>query len=366
MLSVTLKNHAPIPLDVQFNCAPGQLLALVGPSGAGKTSVLRAIAGLLKTQTGQIQCHDNIWLASEQNINLSPQQRRVGIVFQNYALFPHLTVAENLRLALTKAEQNNQTRIDDLLQQVNLTGLATRYPGQLSGGQQQRVALARALARDPQVLLLDEPFSAVDKVTRRKLYLELHSLRRQLAMPIVLVTHDLDEAAMLADEMCVIHQGRSLQQGPVDDVLHRPDSLAVARQVDVRNLFAGQLNSSGQGSLCLNWHGQQLMVGNPAGFQAGDAVYWTISPSKVLLHQRRRPSQGQQENPLSGTISDMITLRGITTVLMTIAAADNAMLQMDVPEHVVSRNTLKIGETIGVSLLADAIHLMPDNREAGN
>lgn len=364
MLAVHLQNDSPIPLAVQFSCQPGQLLALVGPSGAGKTSVLRAIAGLLKTQSGQIKCHDNIWLDSKQGIDLSPQQRRVGMVFQDYALFPHLSVADNLRLALPEAAKNNSARIDDLLQQVNLHGLASRYPGQLSGGQQQRVALARALARDPQVLLLDEPFSAVDKVTRRKLYLELHSLRRQLAMPIVLVTHDLDEAAMLADEMCVIHQGKSLQQGPVDDVLHRPGSLAVARQVDVRNLFSGSL-SSGQDNIYIDWHGQQLTVTNTSGFHAGESVYWTISPSKVLLHQRRRPSQGQQENPLTGIISDMITLRGITTVLMTIPVAAHAVLQMDLPEHVVSRNALQLGESVGVSLLAEAIHLMPDEPQAG-
>ncbi len=364
MLSVNIQNNAPIPLDVQFNCAAGQLLALVGPSGAGKTTILRAIAGLLRSQQGHIICNSAVWQDSESGIDLKPQQRRVGMVFQDYALFPHLTVADNLRLALPNQSKNNPQRIDELLQQVNLHGLAARYPSQLSGGQQQRVALARALARDPQVLLLDEPFSAVDKVTRRKLYLELHSLRRQLAMPIVLVTHDLDEAAMLADEMCVIHQGSSLQQGPVNDVLHRPATLAVARQVDVRNLFSGMLIKQ-QDDLYLQWHDQRLTIINDNRFSPGQTVYWTLSPSKVLLHQRRRPSQGEQENPLTGIISDMITLRGITTVLMSIPEADHAMLQMDVPEHVVSRNALQIGETIGVSLLSEAIHLMPDNREAG-
>ncbi len=364
MITVKLKNAQPMPLNVQFNCAAGQLLALVGPSGAGKTSILRAIAGLLKPHEGLITCNNAVWQDSSTDINLSPQQRRVGMVFQDYALFPHLSVADNLRLALPEQAKSNTSRIDDLLQQVNLHGLADRYPSQLSGGQQQRVALARALAREPQVLLLDEPFSAVDKVTRRKLYLELHSLRRQLSMPIVLVTHDLDEAAMLADEMCVIHQGSSLQQGPVDKVLHRPATLAVARQVDARNLFSGTLGKQ-LGSPNLLWCGQRLAITDNHQFNPGDKVHWTISPSKVLLHQRRRPSQGEQENPLTGIISDMITLRGITTVLLSIPAAEQAIMQMDVPEHVVSRNALKIGETIGVSLLAEAIHLMPDNREAG-
>ncbi|MDX1574250.1 MAG: ATP-binding cassette domain-containing protein [Methylophaga sp.] len=171
MLSVNIQNDAPIPLDVQFNCAAGQLLALVGPSGAGKTTILRAIAGLLRSQQGHIICNSAVWQDSESGIDLTPQQRRVGIVFQDYALFPHLTVADNLYLALPYQLKNNSQRIDELLQQVNLHGLAARYPSQLSGGQKQRVALARALARDPQVLLLDEPFSADDKDTRRKLYI---------------------------------------------------------------------------------------------------------------------------------------------------------------------------------------------------
>ena len=127
--------------------------------------MLRAIAGLLKTQSGQIKCHDNIWLNSEQGIDMSPQQRRVGMVFQDYALFPHLSVADNLRLALPEAAKNNNFRIDDLLQQVNLHGLASRYPGQLSGGQQQRVAVARALATKPNFILADEPTANLDSVS---------------------------------------------------------------------------------------------------------------------------------------------------------------------------------------------------------
>lgn len=362
MLSVRLQNTSPIPLNVEFNCRPGHLLALVGPSGAGKTSVLRAIAGLLKITSGQITCQDMVWLSSQQKIELTPQQRRIGMVFQNYALFPHLSVADNLRLALPETVKDQSARIAALLAQVNLNGLADRYPSQLSGGQQQRVAIARALAREPNVLLLDEPFSAVDKVTRRKLYLELHSLRRQLSMPIILVTHDLDEAAMLADDMCVIHQGTSLQQGPVDEVLHQPGSLAVARQVDVRNLFSATVENH-DGKAWLVWHGMRFDAAKIGDWQAGDKVWWTISPSKVLLHQRRRPSNGQQENPLSCVVKEMITLRGITTMLLAIPKANNASFQMDLPEHVVIRNDIRLGEEVSVSLLTEAIHLMPDNEK---
>ncbi len=356
MLKVTLQQTRPSSLNVEFTCGKGEILALVGPSGAGKSTVLRCIAGLQSPNVGTISCKDQTWFDSDSQINQTPQQRSVGMVFQNYALFPHLTVIENIKLVLDVDKSNQQAQSERLLAQVNLSGLEQRYPDQLSGGQQQRVAIARALARQPEVLLLDEPFSAVDKVTRRKLYLELNTLRRELDMPIVLVTHDLDEAAMLADNLCVIHQGRTLQQGSPEQVLYRPDNSSIARQVDVRNLHSARLVQH-QGQLQLCWHDYYFEVSATNGFTEQN-IYWTLSPSKVLLHQRVRPSHGEHENPITGFIQEVVTLRGITTVFMRIEQAGNSSLQMDLPEHVAIRNDLKIGETITVSLLSDAIHLM--------
>lgn len=358
-VKITLSN--PTHLDVQLYCEPGQMLALVGPSGSGKSTTLRCIAGLQKPSSGVIEGGGQRWFDSQRKLALSPQQRRVGMVFQDYALFPHLSVADNIRLALDG--KPNAAAVEQLLQQVHLSGLASRYPAQLSGGQQQRVALARALARSPDVLLLDEPFSAVDKVTRRKLYLELHALRQQLAMPVILVTHDLDEAAMLADSMCVIHQGKTLQQGSIDDVLQRPKSLSVARQVDVRNLYQGTLETHA-GKLKLRWHQHVFDVAATPhinNVSAGTMVHWLISPAKILLHQQRRPSRGNQENAVKATVQQILTLRGICTLLVTVDDSDGQQMQLDVPEHVVQRNQVQIGQQIGMSLLADAIHIMVDN-----
>jgi len=359
MLQVKLQQTLPTTLDVELHCEKGEVLALVGPSGAGKSTVLRCIAGLQSPQQGLVSCKGQTWFDSEAKLNKTPQQRRVGMVFQNYALFPHLTVMENIKLALDVDKDKHHHHGKQLLEQVNLSGLEQRYPHQLSGGQQQRVAIARALARQPEVLLLDEPFSAVDKVTRRKLYMELNTLRRQLDMPVILVTHDLDEAAMLADSLCVIHQGSTLQQGTPDKVLFQPNNVAIARQVDARNVFNGQLVLDDK-SLKIQWYDHLIEVTNTAGFSIGDTVHWTLSPSKVLLHQRVRKSSGEHENPLQGTISEMVCLRGITTMILKIVQTDNRYLQMDLPEHVAMRNGLTIGETISVSLLADAIHLMSE------
>jgi len=356
MLKVKLQQTQPIALDVELECNNGEILALVGPSGAGKSTVLRCIAGLHSAGQGTIKCDDDIWFDSATKIELKPQQRRIGMVFQNYALFPHLTVEQNIQLVLGK-QQTTSEKAARLLALVHLTGLENRYPEQLSGGQQQRVAIARALARKPDVLLLDEPFSAVDKVTRRKLYLELNSLRQQLKMPIILVTHDLDEAAMLADTMVVLHHGKSLQQGTPQQILFQPDNIAVAKQVDVRNLFQGQIVKTSTGHQ-LHWFDTVLDLGELATSYGEQAINWTISPAKVILHQRVRPSRGEYENPIAGTIVDILTLRGITTVLAAIPQANNLIVQMDVSEHVAERNELQKGQSITMSLITSAIHLM--------
>jgi len=233
-LRVTIEQSEPIPLSAQFACAPDELLALVGPSGSGKSTILRTIAGLYRPASGKIQCNGDVWFDSSADIAVPPYRRSVGFVFQSYALFPHMSALDNVRAALThRPAQERVERARALLRLVHLDGLEGRRPAALSGGQQQRVAVARALARDPSVLLLDEPFSAVDRRTRRNLHRELRELRATVSMPIVLVTHDLDEAADLADNLCVLDRGETLQTGPAAEVLSAPASARVREALDL-------------------------------------------------------------------------------------------------------------------------------------
>lgn len=233
-LSVTLKQQGPIALDVEFSVAPGEILALVGPSGSGKSTTLRAIAGLYAPSSGCILCNGTVWFDSKLGVDLPARSRRVGMVFQSYALFPHLTALENVMEALGDLPPvERHTQAHALLQRMHLDGLEARRPAALSGGQQQRVAVARALARRPNVLLLDEPFAAVDRVTRRKLRRELIELRRELPMPVILVTHDLDDVIRLADRMCVLSGGQILQTGAVEEVMAHPASATVAELLDL-------------------------------------------------------------------------------------------------------------------------------------
>ena len=221
-LHVTLRRSLPFALDVAFEAPAGAITALFGPSGSGKTTVLRAIAGLEPMDEARITCDDEPWTDATVGIRLPAHRRPVGFVFQDYALFPHLTVRAQLALALGhRPADERPARIESLLELARLQGLAERRPAALSGGQQQRVALARALARDPAVLLLDEPFVAVDWALRESLRRELVTLQRALSLTVVLVTHDFEDVAKLASHLVVLERGRVTAAGTVQALTGR-------------------------------------------------------------------------------------------------------------------------------------------------
>ena len=188
-----VKKRGHFTIDISFTCENGKLLALTGSSGAGKTTVIRALAGLDKPDRGQIVSDNKVWFDGAK-IWVPPRDRKVGYVFQEHTLFPHLNVEKNVGFSC-----KNKNRIAELLEMLGIRHLALKKPHQISGGERQRAAFAQALASDPQVLLLDEPFSALDTVTRVRLRQELKRLKNQLDIPVILVTHDLEEASYLAD-----------------------------------------------------------------------------------------------------------------------------------------------------------------------
>ena len=359
-LLASLHQRSPIPLDVELQCGDAELLALVGPSGSGKTTVLRCIAGLNRPESGTVTCAGATWLDTDRQVHVSVQNRQVGLVFQHFALFPHLRAVENVAVAMghrPAAERGARARA--LLALVNMEGLEERRPAELSGGQRQRVAVARALARDPAVLLLDEPFSSVDQLTRRRLRRELAQLRGDIRIPVVLVTHDLEEAQLLADRITVLHHGRTLQTGPIREVLRRPASAEVARLVDHRNVFTGVVagHEPDHDRTWIEWAGLRLECSHAPDLGVGNTVDWLIPQSDVVLHRRDRPSRGEHENPVRGTVNDMILLGDDALVTVAIDGVDEP-LSFSVSIHVARRNRVDVGEPIGVSLLRDGIHLM--------
>ena len=199
----------------------GETVALVGPSGAGKSTLLRAIAGLHRPARGFVRLGGRLWFHSEQDVDLPPEERSVGLVFQEYALFPHLSVRKNV-------EFGGAARVDELLERFRIAGLANERPGSISGGERQRVALARAVARDPQVLLLDEPLSALDAHTKARVRGELHELLTGLGLPTIIVTHDFEDAAALADRVGVLAAGRLVQLATPSELVASPADPFVA------------------------------------------------------------------------------------------------------------------------------------------
>jgi molybdate transport system ATP-binding protein len=361
-LEARLEQVAPIPLAADISCDGGELLALVGPSGSGKSTILRCLAGLHRPTSGHVRCGGETWFDAAGAVDVPPQQRRVGFVFQHYALFPHMSALGNVTVALghlPAAEREAKAR--EWLARVNLEGLFARRPGELSGGQQQRVAIARALAREPQVLLLDEPFSAVDQVTRRKLLRQLIQLRRSLAIPIILVTHDLEEASLLADRMTVLQHGRTLQTASPAQMLAQPASALVARLTDQPNLFVGKVlrHLPEDDSTEIEWQGQSLFAPHTPVFPAGDAVCWVVPAEGVIL---LREEQQDRQNIVRAQVAESLEWRGHASITAHVGGRRDAALSFALGAFVAARRGIVPGVEVLLQLQKSAIRLLPPDQ----
>jgi molybdenum ABC transporter ATP-binding protein len=264
--------------ELRLSLEVGSTLALVGPSGAGKTTVLRAVAGLIRPRSGRIAIGEDVLFDAGRGLDLPPDRRRVGLVFQEYALFPHMTVRRNVEYARRNAA-------DEYLERFRIAHLASARPGELSGGERQRVALARALARDPQVLLLDEPLSALDAHTKTAVRAELQELLAELDTPVLLVTHDFDDAAALADRVSVIVDGTIRQTGAPGELVAEPADSFVASFTGA-NLLQGYAEPPGYGSTRVRLEdGTLVATADPAAGAVALAVYpWDITLGDAPPH----------------------------------------------------------------------------------
>ena len=345
-LEVMARADAPIPLDVAFRVEPGELLALVGQSGSGKTTILRSIAGLWQPERARIVVNGTPWLDTAAGVNLPTHRRRVGLVFQNYALFPHLTAAANVMAAMDRPDPAEAGRILDL---VNLQGLGDRRPAQLSGGQQQRVALARALARRPQALLLDEPFSAVDRTTRERLHAEIITLRAHLRMPVVLVTHDMAEAQVLADRMVLIEAGRTLRAGSTAEVMTDPEALRVMGIREMAAMLpASVAEHLDDGLTRLETGAGPLFLPSVAAVP-GARVRVRILAHEVIL-SRARPEGLSAQNILPGTIARIVPGSG-PGVMVHVTVGNHEILAR-ITRRATEQMALRPGDSVHVILKA--------------
>jgi molybdate/tungstate transport system ATP-binding protein len=309
---------------------------LLGQSGEGKTTLLRAIAGLLPAE-------------GEPFGGLLPQHRAVGYLPQGYALFPHLRAWENVAFALPRGPQRRKQALE-LLARVRLVDVGEHYPSALSGGQQQRVALARALARKPQLLLLDEPSSALDAATR-------DDIMAELGLPALAVSHD-PHLAALADRMAVMSGRRIVQQGPPTEVLSRPGSAAVARLLGYRNLFTARVVRHETGITVLEWKAADrttLRVPSQPGLAPGQLVQWMIAPAAVQLPSLK-PEQQLIDNPVTGRVESRLNLGAHFQVALR---CGTERLWVSAERNLERHHGLEVGCEITVDLRSDGLVCWP-------
>ncbi len=332
---------------------PPTVLILFGPSGSGKTTILRCLAGLEWPERGRIQFGSDIWLDMQAGIRRSPQERRLGCMFQDYALFPTRTVAGNVAFGLSDLPADMQAcRVAETLALLQIESLKEVKPTQLSGGQQQRVALARAIARHPTLLLLDEPLSALDAPLRARVRGELRHVLKQLAVPSIVVTHDWAEALALGDRMAVVGNGRILQVGVPQDVFNRPADTDVARIVGIETALAGRVVESSEGLATVEVRGVALHALAVEG--VGADVFVCIRAEDIVL-EKGETGATSARNRLQGRVTDVSSMGA----LMKISLDCGFPLAAVVTRSAVEDLQLGAGTPVAASIKAGAVHLVP-------
>ena len=286
--------------DIDLVIQPGEFVTLLGPSGCGKSTTLRMLGGFEEPTTGQI------FLGDDDVTNIPPNHRNVNMVFQDYALFPHMTVEANIAFGLElkgKTKRQIATRVDELLDFLQLTGFKKRKPDELSGGQRQRVALARALAPDPQVLLLDEPLGALDAKLRKQVQIELKTIQQSTGKTFIFVTHDQEEALTMSDRVLVMNEGRIEQDGTPKQLYSHPESRFVADFIGETNILECSVTALDGNEVVLDWGGTQLRgtcnTGTPMEKQNLVAV---IRPEDVSCYAKKPKAAGAFEAKISQRI----------------------------------------------------------------
>jgi molybdate transport system ATP-binding protein len=318
-----------------------ETVALVGPSGAGKSSVLRAVAGLLRSDRGRVVIDGTTWFDTDTGVDVPPDRRSVGLVFQEYALFPHLSVRANIAFGAT-----DSGLVNEVMERLNISRLAGERPGKLSGGERQRVAVARAIARRPSVLLLDEPFSALDALTRDAVRGELRHVLAELALPTILVTHDFEDAAALADRVGVIVAGRLLQMGTASELVAAPADPFVARFTGATLLHGvAEPGAGGLTRVVLDAGGAAWTTDAGTGRVAVAVHPWEVSVSRAA-------PEDSSVNHISGRIESMVTIGNRVRVRV-------GPLAGEITNNSAERLGLREGDTVVASFKATAARLIP-------
>jgi molybdate transport system ATP-binding protein len=353
-------------LEADFEVAPGEVLAVLGPNGAGKTTLLRALSGLNALSSGSIRLGDLVLDDTAADTFVPPELRPVGLVFQNYRLFPHLSVRDNIAYGPRvqgRGRRDSRAAADRWLERLDLSSLAARRPHQISGGQAQRVALARALAANPGLLLLDEPLAALDARSRLEVRAELRSHLEHFAGPVLIITHDPLEAMVMADRLLVLEGGRVVQEGSPADVARRPATDYVARLVGL-NLYGGVLDV-GSRQVALDAGGTFTVTLDEGTADVAEGV-WRASSSRALVGLRpsaitvhtERPVHASPRNVWGGTVTALELLAD--RVRVQVEANPPALA--DISAAAVADLGLRPGSRVWLSAKATETSAYPDPR----
>ncbi len=336
-------------------CVRSGITVLFGPSGAGKSTILRMIGGIVAPDEGSITLGETVFYDSARGVNLPVQQRRVGFVFQDYSLFPHFTAAQNVAYGVRKnAGRPAAARVGELLSLLKVEQTAGRYPSELSGGELQRVALARALASDPRIMLLDEPLSAVDVVTRSSLLEGIAAVQRQWGIPFLYVTHNYSEAARIGDAMYVLDDGKIVQEGAPLEILNAPRTLPAARAVGTENLFVGKIlghrQADGITTIELEHGGLEAPYN---GLPVGNHVTFGIRSEDIILACERL-TQTSARNVLEGVIRHVIYDTDKTELVVDCGTD----FKVSITAAAIRDLGLERGKRVYLLIKARAIHLL--------
>jgi putative spermidine/putrescine transport system ATP-binding protein len=349
-------NDTAAVANIDLDIAGGELVALLGPSGCGKSTLLRIISGFIRQTAGRVLFDDNVV------DHLSPGARGVGIVFQNYALFPHMTVAENVAYGLQAhrwPREKIRPRVEEMLALIHMSEFARRKPSQLSGGQQQRVALARCLAIDPKVLLLDEPFGALDKNLRLDMQIEVKRLQRQYGVTTILVTHDQEEALSMADRVAVMSRGRIEQVSSPVDIYDRPRTLFVNAFVGSTNVLPGEFirDESGRPAVRLK-AGATLPVAADAPFGPGARVVVSIRPEQLRIEPPLQAGEGREGDGCIPAVITAVMPLGVH-VVYDVASGEDLSVKVSEPREA-GAEIRKVGTTVYLKPASPAAcHVFP-------
>lgn len=352
----SIKNKRGTPsFSMHCNFDTGSdFIVLFGCSGSGKTTALRCIAGLETPDTGTIKINDTLYFDSKKKVNLPPQKRKIGYMFQENALFPHMNVKQNIEFGLKGMSSMEKTdRIAEVLELVGIEELKFAYPDELSGGQKQKVAIARALAPNPEILLLDEPFSSLDTVVRFKLKKELQAIQKKLGIPVIFITHDPVEAFTMADKMIIFDNGEIQQAGSPDEIFYHPKTQYVAGLVGFSNLFDDAvIEGHGQGAECtFLWSLGTEITAPYIRRMAGEKVSWGIRPENVELVKYENINIAQKDiaqkqdhrNLLEGVVKNIIN-KGTSRIMLFKLKESGVFLNVEVTNHIFDSLRIETGD----------------------